>query len=1038
MSKKKIVKDQAAELDGKIQVTGQESASDDSMKVEVPGSSTDTEIKEVEEPKSAINTRKAAEAVASGRASNTNGVITRGAVLFSGGAGGDIRDDMSATSKEESSYKSGDRAGRRADSITRKIDYVDAEVIETKVYRSKPLSETDAKQGYNGNYFNEHVITQRASGGVPSDPIYERSVDTNELDLLYYPRGQYNSGKVKQLSIRNWNPSLNSGNGGYDAATNITLGNYLHRSLTVTFNQYGQITTFSFAKDNLDSGKLDEPTYRLAADHYLRFINQSELDRNVMISVAGNESDPSWSCLGDAIVDASDQNRLLSLLETMVGDFVTLSGRKLGTALAHQINKVAKDGPRVTGPMSEMVNGNIAISGYGADGSVSELNGRNYCFSKTAYHAGGAGLYLAVSDSLAKYTTKGKLLSLPLSFKNAYSIMKSNADPLRVDDLFIQELKTNELYSTIDGPYDPLKPLTITDKAGIVYPIPLDLGLGTITSGEMVDKGKIYTMHYENLRNKYNINVRNYFGYGLFRWFADRGERFYDALKANSSDTSDHTVVIPIVSSTTSISLWDLVVCAATPYIIEERLTAQTELLKYEKNHGYPYTGSSAIKDVDIDAADNYTFNGIEKEITASTAKPVSAMKVIMPEVFWPKIKFKAKSSNDKSIGGIGAYVVLPHYFVQNQFKYDKAVGTSMNRKLLLSDEGATMAYPSFRSGNMLSYADTIYGMSEEDYRLSLDRMVVYPGYEGTNGGNASITTKFCMHDDYSTTGIRNSAFTYKYGLVSDGTPVLPYFAYASSAAKKENTLTVKDILSTPRELGLVQVAPAGVLSPIRTGASTLNTVSVDSSYLGLSGPGFRVKIYHADGTTMSNAILNAGSTNINNNASVKYVYDVVFATPYDAQNVANGLDLFSQTAITSLNPFVESSYEPTESTFDFSTGTYITSESNIIADTENIDKDVFPLYSDQRYVWTRLQRLPYVVNPFDCNVDSLTSVASANNDCEAINTDDIFDFMHYFGFAGFRASDYTELAYLRNKERIAKGMNYVSDPFVDKSLLLK
>jgi hypothetical protein len=1013
----------AAELDGKVQVVGQESASDVSNNVKVGAPDGGATIKEVELPKSAINTKKAAEVVSAGQSSIGAGIAMRrsGAITFSGGAG-NIGTDVSATSKETGSYRSGGRTEKRADPITRKIDYFDAEIIKTKLYESKPLSETDKGQGYNGNYFNEHAITQRANGGAPGDVIFERSVDEIDIDMLYYTMGQVNKNKnYGNMSIRSWDATTNR----YSSPTTFQIGNFLPRSLTIAVTSQGQISRFEFDETDYSYDYVDELTARAASDAFYRNMNLRELDRNIMISKAGNESDPSWSCLGDAVIDASDQARFIPMLDALAGDYVYTSIRKLHTSLSYALNKVAKDGSRVCGPMAEMLNGNIPVSGYGADGSVAEEHGVARCFDNVACANGGAGLWLAINDSLPKYNTKGKLLSLPLSFKSALSTALSNCAPLVMDDQLHILMEKNDLFSTIDGPYDPVKPVIITDKVGLISPISIFTGC-SFASNTL--HNTCYVQHYENMRNKYNIEINNFFIGGIFRWLDERALRIYDhfarnARNAGTTPADYYTITIPIVSSTTTISLWDLIVCSAVPYIVQERIKTLTEVLKYEKNFGYPYSGLIHLDQVNFTACDNFSYTSPENPISAGIAKPAAAIKVLLPEVFWPVRK---EGGEDWKSGhqGVTAWVVLPHYFVQNQFKYDSS--TTSSRKLLLSDDFATMAYPSCRSGNMMSFMDTLYGMDEEDYRLALDRMVVYPGYEGCG------VCKFGRNDGKNS-AYKNEAITYKYGLSTDGTPVLSYFAYATSSDNKDETLQVFDIIATPRELGLMQVAPAGVLTPIRTGASTLNTVASDSAFFALSGPGFRAKFYHAEGTTQAKAILKPGDTNFDNNASLRYIWDIAYATPYDATTFDNGMNLYGTRRLDSLTPFVTGGFCEDAGVYDPAQGTWSGGEAALSNNNLGDVGGLITVGSSQKYMWTRLQRLPFIVNPFDVNTADLTDNEDAN-----INGYDIYDTLYMFGFCGFRASDYRELINLRIKERISKGMNYVVDPFVAKSILLK
>lgn len=1017
MAKKKPIESEqtAADLDGKVQTHEQTDGANDTN-FSVPAAPS-TGIKEVDQPKPAITTKTAAEVVSNAQGSNGPGMLRSGALVFSGGAG-TIKDDVSATTREVNPYRSGMRSGRRVDSITRKIDYLDAEVIKTKVFESKPLSETSDKQGYPGNYFNEHAISQKANGGVPAEPLYERSVDEIDLDMLYYPDGQrVKCANTGNIHISSWDEANNQ----YEQTKRaFTVGNFLARSLTVTFNANGQIENFTVNETDCSVDNNSEVVARASSDASIREINQREIDRNVMITKAGNESDPSWSPMGDVVIDPSDQNRMLAFLEALAGDNVFLSRYKTKAALSYQINKAAKDGSRIVGPMAEMVNGNIELEGYGADGAVSENNGRNYAFAPAAFKAGGAGLWLALNDSLPKYTSKGKLLTLPLSFKSVLGVVDSNADPLRVHKQLVDELTKNELFSTIDGPYDPLKPIVVTDKAALFNPISLMTGCTFNATTHTLDT-TVYVMHYENLRNRYNYRIRNYFMEAIFRWISERGQRFYQALAVNDAGSTNRTVTIPIVSSTTSLSLWDLIVLSATPYMIEARLVTMTELLKYEGNHGYPYTGLVSFKEVKDLTFDNFTLGDPETAISCAVAKPVAAIKVMFPEVFWPISKRPAEKWDAGTVEGVGAWVVLPHYFNQAQFKY--TTDDPATRQLLLDPESyASMSYPSTRSGSMLSFLDTVYGMSEEDYRLALDRMTVYPAYD-EYGSKA-------FRNAQAATTHKNEAYTYKYGLSGDGIPVIGYMAYASKTSDRGATLQVRDILSTPRELGLMQVAPAGVLTPVRVSATALNLVNLESSYLALSGPGFRAKVYHAEGTTQVHAILAAGSTNFDNSASLRYVWTTVYANPYSVTNQQTGIAFSAQTARV-FKPFTAGSYDVGYGTYNPQNGIFDGNETQI--SNANDIGAYGAVNTAHAHLWTRLQRLPFVVNPFDCNRDDITQRTQSD-----INSNDIFDMMYIFGFEGFRTSDYSELVYERSKQRIALGMNYVNDPFVDKSMLLK
>lgn len=1031
--KENLPKDpKAADLEGKVQTDKQDATTSDKLDVKAPVDP--AIIKEVQQPKPAVNTRQAAEVVAAGSTSTGVGgaPLLRATVVF-GGSAGAIRDDESATTREDRPYRSGTRMGKRIDPITRKIDTVLPEIFKTEIKQSKPLAESGEKQGYNGNYFNDHAITQKVNGGSPADPLFERSIDMISTDLIYFPQGQLISGRENEsLTIHSWSVEDDQ----YERVpTPIPLGNYLPRWLDITLDN-GVLTGLSLTCDNIRPDPVDEATARLASDSYVRFKNLSELDRNNMITKAGNESDPSWSALGDALIDSTDQNRFLRLFEATVGDFIYMAARNLQLAKSFQINKAGKDGARAVGPMAEAMNRLVALAGYGADGAVAEADGYNLTFNRTAYLNGGAGLYVAINDSLPKYTTKGKLLSLPLSIGTAAQTALSNMGPFVMDDVLAALASKNELFSTIDGPYDPVKPVVITDGkaiAPLIHPF-----VGGYTTGDDIntlhfDRDStftVYTMHYENMRNKYNIDIQNYFAMGLWNFLSDRASRLFEAVRTNRDDHGQHVIHIPVASTLCGFSLWDALVAASTPYMVEARLTTMTELLKYEKNFGYPYSGVTHLSSVDVTAAENFTFTDCDSALTAAMAKPVAANRIIMPELFWATSTFEAQAVDHRN--GIGATVVLPSYFVQNQFAYDNDLDL-VHRNLILTDEAATMAYPSIRTGSNLSFADTIYGMSEEDYRLSLDRMVVYPGYTHTEAD-----FKFAYHRG---AGEENSfdAYTYKYGMSGDGIPTISYMVYDTPLPGHEvNThciLTVGDILRTPRELGYIMTAPAGVVTPTQTSDLDRrpNYVSADSSYLAVSGPSFSLKVYHTENGHPQAQILEDDDIQIGNNASFRNVWEWVTATPGGA-NRDLGFTVNATTGDQRMLPFVYGSYITGYGDYDPEQGTYDNAEHHV----GQVGDD--GIASIHKYLWTRLQRLPFVINPFDVNTANITTVPG---DAEQplvnfVNNVDPFDFMYIFGLCGFRASDYTQLVFDRNKERVVKGMNYTVDPFADKSMLLK
>lgn len=166
-----------------------------------------TGIKDENMPKNVFNTKKVAELVGDGGTSSNAGVssITRArAVTYSGGAG-NIAGDNSATVKGVSPRKSGDRPGRTLDTALKHIDDVPAETYTVPLTTIPQLRDGASAVGYNGNYENEHSISQKGNGGSPASNKFFRTLDVMQYDNLYFTEGQYNAIDDQELEVASYN-----------------------------------------------------------------------------------------------------------------------------------------------------------------------------------------------------------------------------------------------------------------------------------------------------------------------------------------------------------------------------------------------------------------------------------------------------------------------------------------------------------------------------------------------------------------------------------------------------------------------------------------------------------------------------------------------------------------------------------------------------------------------------------------------------------------------------------------------------------------
>lgn len=963
----------------------------------------DTSVKDAATPKNVYNTKKAAELVGVGDTGVGNSVASLRAansITFSGGAG-NVKGDMSATTRSDTPRKSGDRPGRTMDTALKHIDDVIAETYVVPLQTIPQLREGKSNVGYNGNYFNAHAISQKGSGGNPASNKFFRTLDLITYDNIYFVEGQHIYGDT--LSIHTYDQAT----GAYATdPAEFSLGNFLTRGLSVTISSDGQVTGFEYDVEDLtdDQDDVSEDVYRLAGDAALREHNISELDRLKMVSVAGDESQPNWSPLGEVIMDATDANRMLKEIDAVAGDFAFLSMSKLKNALAYQLNKAAKDGNRKIGPMYEMCLGNVEKETNAVrHGSSTEENDATLLFNNLdQLLKGSPALYVMLNDSTNKYNTKGKLLSMPLSFKSALECAKMNCGSLKMHKTFFDEYNRQEVFGKIDEDGSGMTPVFMSDGAGIILPIDLRQ-ISTITNGEVADA---FVLHYEDIRNKYNRGIYNFFTQGIYNWFVRKAGKIASIFKntLHSSEKS-WTITIPVTSTQTSISMWDLIVCDAMKDIAVERQYAILPVLQYEKlNHEYPYSGVVSMDAVTIGGSANVGFTDINTPLATRNIPLNVGCRLLMPETFTPK---SLETFDDSIIGGRidTCQVILPWYF--NQASFNPTTGSDGSSWTLKPGEGSHMTFFDVRGGVTFGNMDRILTLDPEQLKFAMDRMVDIPGRHAV-----------ADRKNYA-------AKAYKYSLSDDGMVVVNYNTYAISSNQKEHTLTIRDILKAHRELGLSMIAPAGVVTPAWDATNNYsNYRNLDSAYLVVSGPSFRLQYWHA-----ANHIANTlFDDSVEREAEFNFTatYGVMEATAQRGETDI-GIDLSAHAEAGILEAAIPFTIVTGDASYDPATGTYNDGEVADATDT------AIELLSYVKYLYARVQLLPFIINPFDANSFVFSHTDEQKYQC--INVLDDFDFLHLYNVCGFRDGEYSGTEFDRNKERIEMGLSYVQDPYIGRRL---
>lgn len=963
----------------------------------------DSSVKEAVTPKSVFNTKKAAELVGVGDTGYGNSVASLGAtrsISFSGGAG-NVKGDISATTRSDSPRKSGDRPGRTMDTALKHIDDVIAETYSVPLTTIPQLRDGNSNVGYNGNYFNAHAVSQKGSGGNPASSKFFRTLDLITYDNLYFTSGQNVYGET--LSIHTYDTSTND----YAASpVEFSIGNYLTRGLSVTITSDGQVSNFEYSVEDLttDKSAVSEDVYRLAGDALLRNHNTSELDRLSMVATAGDETKDNWSPLGETIRDATDANRMIKEIDAVAGDFAFLSISKLRNALAYQLNKSAKDGNRRIGPMFEMCLGNVEkINNNVRHRSSTEENDATLLFNDlNTYLNGSAALYTALKDTTTKYNTKGKLLSLPLSFKSALDTAKMNCGSLMMHDTFYTEYNRQEVFGKVDEDGSGMTPVFMSDGAGIILPINLNQ-TSVIVNGQVAPA---FTLHYEDIRNKYNFGIYDFFTQGLYNWFVRHAGKMASLFKNTlHSSESSWTINIPITSTQSCISLWDLIVCDAMKDIALERQYSLNLVLKYERlNHAYPYSGLTKLDNVTIGGSTNVGFTDINTPLTTRNIPLSTAVRLLMPETFTPKSTENCDLSAAFGWNVEVCQTILPWYF--NQAAFQPTSGEKGSYWTLKPGDGSHMTFFDVRGGVTFGNMDRIIAMDPEQLKFAMDRMVDIPGRHAV-ADVAGYTTK-----------------AYKYSLSDDGMVVVPYKSYYHDKDAAAEILSTRDILKAHRELGLSMIAPAGVITPAYDSTlSVSNYRDLDSSYLATSGPSFRLQYWHA-ADEVANTLFD-DHVDMNAEFNFKAYYNVMEATA-ERGDTDIGIDISSHAEGGVLEAFVPFTVVTGDASYDYSTGKYNDGESP-----DTSDKAI-ELLSYVKYMYARIQLLPFIINPFDANSYIFTTDKMKYTN---INVLDDFDFLHLYNVCGFRDGEYSGTEFDRNKARIEMGLSYVQDPYIERRL---
>lgn len=1007
-------------------------------------------LKRTEAKGAELKQTKVAEII-SGDSSNAGMGISAMGRGVSGTAGGVLGADSSTPIA--GTARSGSRTGKKFDRIATKLNFTPSEQALVVFDESKPLAEAGSlDQGFNGTYRNELGRSQKKMGAVPGDLMFQRSVDLILKDQLYFTEGQ-----IVRQSTGDETVSISIDEKG-ERPYSLPVGNYVHRSLKVGFQSDGSVRYMGFEVDDVTPPIVQPEVANATSSHRLTHLNSAELDRINMDVKAGDEKAEIWSPIPRAVRQPTKLVYTLKAIEAQTGAYPYLAYSKAMLNMSWQLNRAAKDGQDIITPAIEQVIGSIK------DYDDSSIYRATYttlhdCLITELYQAGSPGLMLAAYDSIGKYNNKADLLLQPRGWRMHLQTADNNINPLRVPEEFLKVYHGNEVISTLGHEYDPLLPILMTDKAGLIDRINMN------HMGAFFNKRYKLTITSTNIKSDYPYHNEVLVPAEIAT--ATGSDTLYVYAKTSDGDgLLCHNGVITVEADSANITAVHDIYITHTALTNTQLATGKEfdgyNLLETVVGHGVSINvpnvfdgglNDTRITSVRFDYVEDreycinggpfrYSYSDLRNIYYVTVRHPIMhGIETYLNEGMGPKIASLTNYRLDIPFVFSTQYMTLAQlilcaatpYIVKSRLNsmkdvlyYQENIGSYPFSGLVAISEAPIKNFSNF---GFASYDEPIevrqmsqiqairWSMPEFFWKVDA-ACYVSPWYTCENNleddGTVDLDAS-CMAFPSIRSGVRlanlNSfyavtekdvrlsydmlhpgyldifdavdRFAYKYGRTGDG-------QIAFTIPSELTPPTILDFLSCPRELGVIAECPQGYLTPDDS------SFAISDSASGLT-TSYRIKVWANTDAVSNPSILDTGDVNISRAANYTQKWSQVKA---GANTSLFGL-------VFGLN---DDDYEEVSPFVELGNGLQI------------VD---YTVATKQRSLWTRLQTLPFVISPFDHS-------SSADADVQ-----DIYDVAYMFGLAGFRASDYRESVYNREKEVINQGMLFVSDPWIDASPLV-
>lgn len=868
--------------------------------------------------------------------------------------------------------------------------------------------------GYNGNKMYDVARGKKNAGAYPQNMLFDRSIDFEHNSFVVHTTGQVLSNIAGSASYPTKSTSVVSNldithtqdeHGYYDITHPMQKSNYLLRSFTFDLVN-GKISNPHFVEERIDS-------HACNATQEQANMNWQIDSNNVTHSVIklqtelGRETTDKWSPLGYVIEQPYEYNMLAHDMEATTGAMMALAYRSASFSMSYQLNMLAKDGAKPVSP------------GYRAflDGIAHEANSDYYdglgsyyedLLDPTKLVSGSAAALIAAYDSKPKYTHKSDLYNMPRSLKLWLQSVDNNLNPLHLKKEFIKAVNDVSMFSTVDGTYNPMLPIHVTDQIHIINPLSLNYFLQgwvrpAVFGGVNTGTQSIYQYSYNDLRqNTYLWDFKHPLVEGLLRWMLNNEGALTKAYGSNVTG-----ITWPCSFDMTTFNMFAYVLCAAAFDVSFERNVILRDILFAGEQASYIWSDLSSLSDVNPLSPTQFGYVDYGTALKLGKLTTSSVIRETWPETYVPRINTKGVNSVDYQ---------LPWYLTE--YSFQQAYVDDINEYHSPTRPGG-FNYPSRRSGVNSAIFDTIYSMKPEELLFSMDR-IVRPLYPMTKSTSLGYDGRALCSQYSAATYDSLTLAAERYDSVSDGRLV----QYASDSHHP----TMASVYECPRQFGYI--FPDMGFCPINVGGVRKAKAVALDDWLDVRGARY-IESFSALGSLNITGVY---THQIDRSAALQQKWYRCFMCRYP-DVVAINLDFEDKTGMLfGMSSLITANADATAASIDVADVVV----PNLFTIGGTAAPDAFSgtsVVTFSKMLWPMLQRNFFAVDPydgvFDASSDGTTKpLASAPVDNMEQSV--------YFGWCGFKAADFNQLIIQRLNNISVLNISYTVDDFLSKSVIFR